>query len=95
MEERAVVYILLCSNGEYYVGSTTDLERRLQQHQKGQGCGFTKAHLPVKLIYKEEYPTYEEAFKRERQLHGWSRAKKEALIKGDLELLQQLSKSKK
>lgn len=95
MEERPVVYILLCSNGEYYVGSTSDLERRLQQHQKGQGCGFTKAHFPVKLIYKEEYPTYEEAFKRERQLHGWSRAKKEALIKGDLELLQQLSKVRK
>lgn len=96
MEERpAVTYILLCSNGEYYVGSTTDMENRLNEHQKGRGCGFTKAHLPVKLVYTEEYPTVDQAYKRERQLHGWSRAKKEALIKGDLELLQQLSKSKK
>ena len=92
MEERPIVYILLCSNDEYYVGSTTNLENRLNEHQKGRGCDFTKAHLPVKLVYTEEYPTIEEAYKRERQLHGWSRAKKEALICGDIEKLKQLSK---
>ena len=90
----AYTYILLCSNDEYYVGSTDDLENRLNEHQKGRGCGFTKAHLPVKLVYKEEYQTKEEAYKRERQLHGWSRAKKEALIKGDIEELKRLSKKK-
>ncbi len=96
MEERpAVTYILLCSNGEYYVGSTTDMENRLNEHQKGRGCGFTKAHLPVKLVYTEEYLTADQAYKRERQLHGWSRAKKEALINGDVELLKQLSKRKR
>lgn len=96
MEERPeVTYILLCSNGEYYVGSTTDMENRLNEHQKGRGCGFTKVHLPVKLVYTEEYPTIEQAYKRERQLHGWSRAKKEALINGDIELLKQLSKKNK
>ena len=90
-----MTYILLCSNGEYYVGSTTDMENRLNEHQKGRGCGFTKVHLPVKLVYTEEYQTIEQAYKRERQLHGWSRAKKEALINGDIELLKQLSKKNK
>ena len=69
-----------------------NLEERLKRHNAGYGCGFTKAHLPVKLIYKEEYPTIEEAYQRERQLHGWSRAKKEALINGDMEELKKQSK---
>ena len=56
---QGVVYILQCSNGEYYVGSTSDLENRLNEHEKGRGCDFTKAHLPVKLVYTEEYPTIE------------------------------------
>ena len=89
----AYTYILECKNGEYYVGSTIDMERRLAEHQAGLGGRFTSSHLPVKLIYTEEYQTIEDAFRRERQLHGWSRAKKEALIKGDVELLKQLSKS--
>ena len=91
----AITYILLCGNGEYYVGSTSDIGRRLQEHQSGRGADFTKGHLPVKLVYTEEYHTIEEAYKREKQLHGWSRAKKEALIRGDIETLKQLSKSKK
>ena len=53
-----------------------------------------EGHLPVKLVYKEEFSSIEQAFHRERQLHGWSRAKKEALINEDYELLKQLSKSK-
>ena len=88
-------YILQCANGEYYVGSTTDIECRLMEHQAGMGGKFTSSHLPVKLVYFEEYPSVSQAFKRERQLHGWSRAKKEALINGDNELLKQLSKSRK
>ena len=91
----AVIYILLCANNEYYVGCTSDLERKLQEHQTGRGADFTKGHLPFKLVYTEEYPTLEEAYKRERQLHGWSRAKKDALILGDTEALKRLSKSKK
>ena len=91
----AVIYILLCANNEYYVGCTSDLERRLQDHQTGRGADFTKGHLPFKLVYTEEYLTLEEAYKRERQLHGWSRAKKDALILGDTEALKRLSKSKK
>ena len=91
----AVIYILLCANNEYYVGCTSDLERRLQEHQTGRGADFTKGHLPFKLVYTEEYPTLEEAYKRERQLHGWSRAKKDALLLGDIEALKRLSESKK
>ena len=91
----AVIYILLCANNEYYVGCTSDLERRLQEHQTGRGADFTKGHLPFKLVYTEEYPTLEEAYKRERQLHGWSRAKKDALILGDIEALKRSSKSRK
>ena len=87
----AYTYILLCANGEYYVGSTNDLDERLKRHESGRGCDYTKAHLPVKLVYKEEYPTIEQAYKRERQLHGWSRAKKEALIRGDFEALRSAS----
>ena len=90
-----VTYILLCANNEYYVGSTSDIEQRLHDHQTGRGADFTKGHLPVKLVYTEDYSTIEEAYKRERQLHGWSRAKKEALIRGDIEELKRLSKSKR
>ena len=91
----AYTYILQCANGEYYVGSTTDINRRLMEHQAGLGGKFTRTHLPVKLVYIEEYMSISQAFGRERQLHGWSRAKKEALINGDYEMLKQLSKSKK
>ena len=90
----AYTYILQCANGQYYVGSTTDLDKRLQEHQAGLGAKFTRAHLPVKLVYKEEYSSIEMAFSRERQLHGWSRAKKEALIKGQNDALRSLSLSK-
>ena len=74
------MYILECSNGEYYTGSTKNLERRLAQHQNGEGANFTKKHLPVKLVYAEEYQRIDEAFHREKQVQGWSRAKKKALI---------------
>lgn len=90
----AYTYILQCANGQYYVGSTTDLEKRLQEHQAGLGANFTRAHLPIRLVYKEEYSSIEQAFARERQLHGWSRAKKEALIKGQNDALRSLSLSK-
>ena len=77
----AYTYILQCVKGQYYVCCTTDLEKRLLVHQVGLGAKFTRTHLPVKLVYKEEFSSIEMAFVRERQLHGWSRAKKEALIK--------------
>ena len=94
MAQRNVVYILRCANGQYYVGSTTNIELRLQEHHSGEGSDFTKAHLPIKLVYTEEYDTIHEARLRERQLHKWSHAKKEALITGDIDKLKGISKSK-
>jgi putative endonuclease len=76
------VYILECSDGSFYVGSTTNLKLRLQEHSEGKSS-YTSAHLPVKLVYTEEYETLTEARQREMQLHKWSRIKKEKLINGE------------
>ncbi len=86
------MYILQCSDGSYYTGSTNDLTRRLEQHKKGEGANHTKSRLPVKLIYFEEYHRIDEAFYREKQVQGWSRKKKEALIRGNYKKLIELSK---
>ncbi len=77
------VYILKCSDGSYYVGSTTNLEKRLAEHQSGFFEGYTQSRRPVELIWSAEMPTEQEAFSFERQIKGWSRAKKELLIRGD------------
>jgi len=90
----ACTYILRCEDGELYVGSTNDINERFKTHQARRGSKFTKIHKPVEIVYTEQYETYQEAFKRERQIHGWSKAKKEALIAGDIELLKELSKSR-
>ena len=88
------MYILECSNGQYYVGSTYDLDLRLKQHQAGEGSNFTKKHLPVKLVYYEAFQKIDDAFNREQQVKGWNRKKKEALINNQSELLPKLSKAK-
>lgn len=88
---KGYMYILLCADGSYYTGSTIDLERRLEQHQNGEGANHTKKHLPVSLLYYEEYPRIDEAFYREKQVQGWSRKKKEALIEGNSNLLPELA----
>ncbi len=85
------MYILKCADGSYYTGSTTDLERRLAQHQCGESANHTKNRLPVKLIYYEKFPRIDQAFYREKQVQGWCRKKKEALINGCPELLPQLA----
>ena len=87
------MYILLCADGSYYTGSTTDLERRLEQHQNGEGANHTKKRLPISLLYYEEYSRIDEAFYREKQVQGWSRKKKEALIEGKSDLLPLLAKA--
>ncbi len=76
------MYILECSNSLYYVGSTNDLMPRVRKHQDGLGANFTRKHQPVKLVYFEEFERIEDAFLREKQVQGWSRKKKEALIFG-------------
>jgi putative endonuclease len=87
------MYILLCSDDSYYTGSTIDLERRLKQHQTGEGANHTKKNLPVKLVYYEEYQRIDTAFYREKQIQGWSRKKKQALINGDHNLLPEYAKA--
>lgn len=85
------MYILECSNSKYYTGSTKELILRVEQHQRGEGANFTRKHLPVKLVYFEEYHRIDFAFYREKQVQGWSRKKKEALINGRPDLLPLLS----
>ncbi len=85
------MYILECSDGSYYTGSTKDIDRRVQQHQNGEGANHTKKRLPVKLLYYEHYNRIDTAFYREKQVQGWSRAKKEALMSEELEELPGLS----
>jgi len=85
------MYILKCSDGSYYTGSTNNLEFRLCQHENGEGANHTKRRLPVKLVYFEEYPRIDDAFYREKQIQGWNRRKKEALINGENRSLPKLA----
>ncbi|WP_113924885.1 GIY-YIG nuclease family protein [Cognataquiflexum aquatile] len=87
----AYMYILICGNGQYYVGSTKNLDLRIEQHQLGQGSNFTKKNLPVRLVYVEEFDRIDLAFNREKQIQKWSHDKKEALINGDIKRLKLLS----
>jgi putative endonuclease len=89
--KRGWVYILQCSNGSFYTGSTIDLNKRFREHQNGLGSNYTKKHLPVKLVYYEEFPNIKLAFEREKQIQGWRRKKKKALINGKYESLPKLS----
>ena len=91
--KQGYIYILKCSDDSYYTGSTVDLKRRLIQHNAGEGANHTKKHLPVTLVYAEKHNHVAEAFKREKQIQGWSRKKKEALINGETNLLPELSEA--
>ncbi|TDO91866.1 GIY-YIG nuclease family protein [Enemella evansiae] len=84
----AWVYILRCADQSLYVGSTRDLEARVAQHARGLGGEYTSRRLPVTLVWAQEYDRIDEAWAMERRLHGWSRAKREALIAGEIELLR-------
>ena len=88
----AWMYILEYCDGSYYVGSTKNLERRLSEHQEGLGARYTTRRLPIKLVYCEEYDRVADAFYREKQVQGWRRAKREALINGNPDLLPTLAK---
>jgi len=88
------MYILRCSDGSYYVGSARNLESRLHQHQSGRGAAYTNSRLPVELAYAAEFVTIGEAFAAEKRVQNWSRAKREALIRGDYDALQRLSRKR-
>ncbi len=94
MATLAWVYILLCSDGSYYTGCTTALEKRLAEHELGTYGGYTSTRRPVRLVWGQDFPDVYQAIVVERQIKGWSKAKKEALIKGDFDLLHELSQSK-
>ncbi|BCZ96519.1 endonuclease [Legionella pneumophila] len=89
------VYILQCSDKSYYTGQTDNLEKRLTQHQDKMipGC-YTSTRLPIQLKFSQEFMSREEALNAERQIKGWSRRKKEALINGDWQALSDYSKCK-
>ena len=96
MAEGAWLYILRCSDGSYYVGTTrTSLEIRIAQHSDGTFQGYTASRRPVELIFAQWFDQITDAIENERRLKGWSRAKKEALIRGDFASLQQLAKRKR
>ena len=91
---KGFLYILKCSDGYYYTGSTHNLEKRIFEHQIGLASGWTRSRLPVKLVYFYEFNNYHDALFMETRIKGWSRKKKEALMQGKFGLLHELAKCK-
>ncbi|MET0412574.1 MAG: GIY-YIG nuclease family protein [Polyangiaceae bacterium] len=91
-ERMPFMYILECSDRSTYVGSTWNLDRRVEQHNMGEGAEYTKTRRPVRLLYFEEYARIAQAFAREKQVQGWGRAKRLALVHAQPERLPELSK---
>jgi putative endonuclease len=90
---NAHVYILRCGDGSYYIGSARgSLEARIAQHNAGHFGGYTKKRRPVTLVWSQEFDRITDAIAAERQVKGWTRAKKEALIAGDFESLHELAR---
>jgi len=84
-------YILVCADGSYYTGHTDDIEARSAAHEAGTIDGYTKTRRPVSLVWTQEFESRYDALSAERQIKGWSRAKKRALIEGKWDLLRLLS----
>ena len=89
------LYILKCADRSYYTGHTDSLEVRLAQHtsRANSNC-YTATRLPVELVYSEAFASREEALTAERQVKGWSRRKKEAMIRGDWQMVSRLALAK-
>ena len=89
------LYILKCADQSYYTGHTDSLEVRLAQHKSGANSNcYTATRLPIKLVYSEAFASREEALTAERQVKGWSRRKKEAMIRGDWQMVSRLALSR-
>jgi putative endonuclease len=90
----AFVYMLRCSDRSYYVGSATgdDLTKRIAEHDEGTYGGYTSIRRPVTLVWSEHFDRITDAIVAERKIKGWGRAKKDALIEGDWNSLQLLSR---
>ncbi len=87
-------YILLCADNSYYAGHTDDLAKRLAEHDAGGKCAYTTRRRPVKLVWSERFATRDEAKQAELRIKGWSRAKKQALIRGDYDLIALLARKR-
>ena len=87
-------YMLHCRGGYFYIGHAEDLDSRIAQHRSGDVAGFASEHLPVDVVWSQEFPTRYEALAAERRIKGWSRAKKMALIRNDWHEISRLSKKK-
>jgi putative endonuclease len=93
MTDGAYLYIVTCRDGSFYVGTTrSSLEIRIAQHNAGTFPGYTASRRAVELVFWEWFERITDAIESERKLKGWSRAKKQAFIRGDMASLQQLSK---
>jgi predicted GIY-YIG superfamily endonuclease len=90
LDQQFWVYMVRCSDGNIYVGHTDNLEARITAHNLGTFKGYTYTRRPVTLIYGEVFGTREEAFHAERQVKGWTRAKKLALVAGDWQSVRRL-----
>ena len=88
-------YILRLQSGNLYIGATKNLEKRYEEHKAGTAGRTSSLDPPVSLAYSEELESFSKARQREAQVKRWSRAKKEALVAGDLDKLRALSKSRK
>ncbi len=89
-------YILECRDRTFYVGSTVDLERRVSEHNLGFGATYTRprSRRPVRLVWSSEFNRMDEAFWYEKQIQGWGREKRMALIEGRLDLLEVLARNR-
>ncbi|GAA2535166.1 hypothetical protein GCM10009860_14390 [Microbacterium mitrae] len=85
LHRMAFVYMLRCADDTLYVGSTVDLERRLAEHQVGDGAAYTRRRLPVELFWFAEFERIDEAFAWEKRIQGWSRRKRLAFAAGGVD----------
>jgi putative endonuclease len=93
MIDGAYLYILRCADGSYYIGTARlGLEQRVAEHNAGTYGGYTSTRRPVELVYSDWFDSISDAVAAERQVKGWSRAKKEALIRGDFDRLRALAR---
>jgi len=85
------VYILRCADGSYYTGHTDSLEKRIAEHEAGEVPGYTSTRRPVELVFKEIFQSRKETLAAELRIKGWSRKKKEAMIRGDWKEVERLA----
>ena len=91
--KRSWAYIVECSDGSYYTGCTTNIDKRISEHNLGTYDGYTARRRPVTLRWSQEFGEIRDAIFVERMLKKWTRAKKEAFMRGDFDVLKELAKS--